>query len=473
MLHHAGQVAEAQVDELHLLGAHQLQDLVRRSVFHGGAPYFQEVACELGDDQGRQAAQLVELVLVEQPRPVVAHAEGADPAAVGEHQRDAGVEADAGRTGDRRVVGEPVVLEGVGHRRARRRRGWRARTSTGPAGLSVTSNPRCDLNHCRSASTSVTSAIGVSVACRARSVYRSNRASGGVSRMSSECRAARRCSSSAGSGAASQRHARRSTAARSLVRTWAIEQGSTSQSVTCAAALRDGAARGAEHVPAAGEVLGGGSSSTSRTTIVLVVVVAELASPAGARSQALGRRPRPARCSPRTGSLVASDDAHVEVLEGRARRWPAARRCRWRRAAAARGDDELGSLGGGVDLEAGAAARGGRPRPRRARASTAHRRRGTGRGGTAPGAGPRRTRPGPRRTPSGCAPTRPSRRSVSASYCVSWIEDVGVLEERGVPGVGAARLGDGRRRPGSTSCGSWSVAYTRTGAVGLDPVARG
>ena len=319
VLHHAGQVAEAQVDELHLLGAHQLQDLVRRSVFHGGAPYFQ--MCSGWSSPTTSAARRrssSSWCVVEQPRPVVAHAEGADPAAVGEHQRDAGVEPDAGRTGHRRVVGEPVVLERVGHRRARRRRGWRARRSTRPGGSRSTSNPSVRLEPLPVGVDErderdrrlgdLAGLLGVAVEPRLRRACRGCRASAG-----------RRggCSSSGGSGAASHRHARRSTAARSLVRTWAIEHGSTSQSVTWRGA-RCGIAPpgGAEHAAAAGDGRTASARRRRRGPRSCRRVIA------GSPSQrphveALGRRPRPGPSPSRAGSLVATTTHDVEVLEGR------------------------------------------------------------------------------------------------------------------------------------------------------------
>ena len=106
----------------------------------------------------------------------------------------------------------------------------------------MASRPAVALNHCRSESTSDTNAIGVSVTSRACSTKRLKRASRGVSSMPRRCSAASRCSSSGATGAASHRHAFRSTAARSLVRMWAIDAGSTIQSVM-PAVENDGIAR--------------------------------------------------------------------------------------------------------------------------------------------------------------------------------------------------------------------------------------
>ena len=74
--------------------------------------------------------------------------------------------------------------------------------------------------------------MGVPVASRARSAMRSKRGSGGVSRICNRYSDASRACSSGATGAGSHRVARRNTAARSLVRTCAVEQGNTSQSDT-------------------------------------------------------------------------------------------------------------------------------------------------------------------------------------------------------------------------------------------------
>src|SRR5690606_13446352 len=68
-------------------------------------------------------------------------------------------------------------------------------------GVSQASSPKLDLNHCRSRSTSEMVEMGTSNSLIAKRVMRSNRSSGGVSRMSSSRKACRRASSSGGIGA--------------------------------------------------------------------------------------------------------------------------------------------------------------------------------------------------------------------------------------------------------------------------------
>src|ERR1700733_12210512 len=64
--------------------------------------------------------------------------------------------------------------------------------------VSQAGRPMRDLNHWRSLSTRVTVAMGIAKVRQARRVRRSKRSSGGVSRMLSEWRAARRSSSFGG-----------------------------------------------------------------------------------------------------------------------------------------------------------------------------------------------------------------------------------------------------------------------------------
>jgi len=69
-----------------------------------------------------------------------------------------------------------------------------------PRAVSHTSSPWRDLNHCRFSSMSDSSTMGMSNSCAANAVSRSNRSSGGVSRISNWRRACRRSSSWAGRG---------------------------------------------------------------------------------------------------------------------------------------------------------------------------------------------------------------------------------------------------------------------------------
>ena len=165
---------------------------------------FRQVATqfELHHDLMAQDAQRLDLRRGKLPRLSVQHTQGADGvSAFRRAQRHAGVKADVGIADHERVVGEPLVPRRVfHHEQFLLANGMRAEDRS--RGVSDTSSPTFDLNHCRSSSTRQTRAMGALQICAASRVKSSKASSAGVSRTSYERNALSRSASLEGRGAA-------------------------------------------------------------------------------------------------------------------------------------------------------------------------------------------------------------------------------------------------------------------------------